>query len=250
MTKIPIERLDSSMWAPPWTRREHAARYKFASRFVKDKLVVDCACGDGTSSAIFGNTARIVYGFDISSEAIDQANDRGQSSNVVLRCATATALPVKSKSVEVFVSLETIEHISDDRSFLDEVVRVVQDDGLFICSSPDRDVHSPGNTLSDQPWTDFHVREYTASEFSDMLHERFGSVLFFGQNSESAMRTKLQCWIGRTISRQAVLRLNQLVKVTWLLTPKSERHDVVPTADRRHYEYLIAVCTNAIQSNA
>jgi SAM-dependent methyltransferase len=249
VAKIPIERLDASRWAPPWTRREHLARYEFSCQFVADKSVVDCACGDGTSSGIFGRTAHTVRGFDISCDAIERANQLNQRPSVVLQCASATALPVAAKSAEVFISLETLEHVTEDQAFLDEVVRVVRDDGIFVCSTPDRDVHSPGNTSADQPWTPYHVREYSADEFGRMLKDRFGTVKFFGQNPESARMTRIKCWIGRTISRGVVLRFNQFMKLGWVFGTRSGRHDVVPIEDGRKYEYLVAVCSDVARNS-
>jgi SAM-dependent methyltransferase len=249
VTKIPIERLDSESWAPPWTRREHSARYQFASQFVGNKIVADCACGDGTSSSIFGESAQRVYGFDKSRDAIERAIGRNQLQSVVLECASATALPLEDRSVDVFISLETIEHIDEDEAFLDQVVRVLRDDGAFVCSTPDRDVHSPGNTSSDQPWTPFHIREYSADEFVRMLKDRFNNVSVFGQNPALAWATRVKCWIGRRFSRGLVLRINQMVKLTWLILPRSSRHDVVPAAKDRKYEYLVAVCSNVIRKD-
>jgi ubiquinone/menaquinone biosynthesis C-methylase UbiE len=248
MAKIPIERLDSNNWAPPWTRREHEARYEFASKFVDAKVVVDCACGDGTSSTIFGRTARSVNGFDISSEAVATAAERDHPPSVVFQCAVATALPMNDRSADVFVSLETIEHIDTDEAFLDEVVRVLKDDGAFVCSTPDRDVHSPGNTSTDKPWTPFHVREYDAAEFARMLEKRFNSVTFYGQNPESVGMTKVKCWIGHSVSRNLVLRLAQAAKLTWFIGLKPARHDVVPVRPDRKYEYLVAVCSDVIRA--
>lgn len=250
MAKIPIERLDTDTWAPPWTRREHVARYEFTTRFVEDKIVVDCACGDGTSSAIFGRTARTVYGFDISSEAIERATKRNELSSVVLECAAAATLPMDSRSVDVFVSLETIEHIEEDQSFLDEVVRILRDDGIFICSTPDRDVHSPGATALDQPWTPFHIREYNAEEFTRMLRDRFATVNLFGQNPALVGATRIRCWIGRSLSKRLILRVTHVLKLTWFLGFRSSRHDVVPVMNDRKYEYLVAVCSNVIRTGS
>lgn len=249
MPKIPIERLDSDLWAPPWTKREHLARYLFASQFVPDKVVADCACGDGTSSEIFGAKAAAVFGFDLSQEAIERAKVRKTlAPSVTLQCASATELPLDRQSVDVFVSLETIEHIDDDRAFLDEVVRVLREDGTFVCSTPDRDVHSPGNTAMDPPWTPYHIKEYTAEEFAKLLGDHFASVNMYGQNPSRVWATRFRCWVGRKISKKLVLRLTHLMKLTWLLGLRSSRHDVVPVSDRRMYEYLVAVCSGVIRA--
>jgi SAM-dependent methyltransferase len=191
-----------------------------------------------------------VYGFDVSRETIEQAQKSNQITSVVFQSASATDLPMEAKSADVFVSLETIEHIDDDQSFLDQVVRIVKDDGLFICSTPDRDVHSPGNTPLDQPWTPFHIREYSADEFARMLNDRFRSVRFFGQNPALVGATRAKCWMGRTISKRLVLRITQVEKLGWLLGLRRGRHDVVPVTSSRRYEYLVAVCSDVVRTDS
>jgi SAM-dependent methyltransferase len=189
-----------------------------------------------------------VNGFDISGEAIASAVERNDLPSVTYQCAVATSLPMEDRSADVFVSLETIEHIDADEAFLDEVVRILKDDGSFVCSTPDRDVHSPGNTSSDKPWTPFHVREYDAKEFARTLAKHFNTVTFYGQNPAMVWTTRVKCWIGRSLSRNLVLRFTQAMKLTWFAGLGSARHDVVPIRTDRKYEYLVAVCTDVVRA--
>src|SRR5437879_9936218 len=54
--------------------REHEARYVFASRFVKDKVVLDVACGTGIGTHyLLTEGARSCLGLDIDRPAIDYA---------------------------------------------------------------------------------------------------------------------------------------------------------------------------------
>jgi SAM-dependent methyltransferase len=248
MAKVAIERLDHSKWSPPWTQLEHLARYEFASQYVRDRIVVDCACGDGTSTSIFATSAKLAYGFDVSAESVNRAQQANRTEKAVFQYADATALPVEDRSAEVFVSLETIEHIQKDMAFLDEVVRIVGDEGIFICSTPDRDVYSPGNTLSSKPWNQFHVREYSAAEFSQMLHDRFQSVQFFGQNPTSPFTSRIKCKMGKVLSTNLAVRLNQVIKLQGFVWRRPGRHRVVPANKDRKYEYLVAVCSGVVRT--
>jgi len=242
-----IERLDHTRWAPPWTMREHHARYEFANRFVRGKTVVDCACGDGTSTAMFAETATRVLGFDSSKEATDAAQER---SNAVISCADATALPVESHSVDLFISLETIEHVDDYAAFLDEITRVLRDDGMLICSTPDRDVYSPGNDLLSKPWNQFHFREWTVCELSALLRQRFQEVTMLGQNQDLPHTTRLKCWLGRRLSTRLILRMNQAAKIPRFIWERPGKHDIVNRKRGRRYEYSVAICRGVKRPNS
>ncbi len=148
--RIVRERVTFSGHQPPWIRHEHLARYLFASERVEGKVVVDCACGDGTCARILAPRARNVWAFDLSEDAVRNARAATDAENVRFAVAGATALPVPDSSADTYVSLETIEHLPDQDAFLAEVVRVLKPSGEFVCSTPDRDVYSPGNTL-DEP---------------------------------------------------------------------------------------------------
>jgi SAM-dependent methyltransferase len=241
--RVEKERVSSTVRLPPWTRNEHFARYEFAAKHARGREVIDCACGDGTCSRLMAESgAREVRGFDLSRMAISEANASNRLRNVVFAVAGAGSLPVPSDSADMFVSLETIEHLADDRGFLAEVVRTLRPTGLFICSTPDRDVYSPGHDLSSRPWNSFHVREYSQVEFAGLLRSHFAEVTLFGQNRKSASVTALKCRLGQRLPSDLVVRLNQVGKLPRFIYDTVERHRVEPAREQSRYEFLVAVC--------
>ena len=62
---------------------EHLNRYHFGAQFVKDKRVLDVACGTGYGSAILAENAAFVEGIDISREAIDYAISNYSTHNIL-----------------------------------------------------------------------------------------------------------------------------------------------------------------------
>ena len=167
---VEAERLSGDAWAPPWVRHEHMARYLFACDVTVGRLVIDCACGDGTSTRLLSKRSERVWGFDLAEAIVEKSRAANDDPNVSYGVADASALPLPDGAANAYVSLETIEHLPDEVAFLDEVVRVLdRRDGIFVCSTPDRDVYSPGNGPTDQPWNQFHLREYNASEFGALL---------------------------------------------------------------------------------
>jgi SAM-dependent methyltransferase len=66
------------------------------------------------------------------------------------------------------VSFQVIEHIQDDRLFLQEIHRVLKPGGIALITTPNRPY-----SLSRNPW---HVREYTAQELTNLAKSFFANV--------------------------------------------------------------------------
>lgn len=70
------------------------------------------------------------------------------------------------------ISFQVIEHIRDDFAFLAEVKRVLKPGGKFIVTTPNARM-----SLTRNPW---HVREYTAGEFTNLMECHFDNVEAMG----------------------------------------------------------------------
>jgi SAM-dependent methyltransferase len=249
------ERLSDRGFMPTWVRHEHLARYEFAAGYVAGKVVVDCACGDGTGSAQYAKAgAAVVHAFDISAADVERAAQRHGTDALRFLPADAGALPFPSTTADLYISLETIEHLNDDRAFLNEVVRVLKPDGLFICSTPNRNITNPGHSISEPPWNPFHVREYDGKEFLTLLSQTFDRVSCFGQNPQGRLSAGGFGLLGRVLPWHGAVRLRQLTKLPRLLYDRLAHHRV-KSADwlTECWEYHVAVCEGpkrAILSNA
>jgi ubiquinone/menaquinone biosynthesis C-methylase UbiE len=240
---IEKERLSPDARVPPWVWFEHLARYEFGSGFVKDKVVVDCACGSGIGSRAFAKAgAKSVAAFDVSAEEIELARARHTLPNLTFRHGSALALPIEAHSVDVYISFETIEHLADDLGFLKEVLRVLKPNGLFICSTPNRIVTNPGTSLTDAPWNRFHVREYSEEEFVARLRASFPQISLYGQNPKRAWLARAMERAGRVLPRHGAVRINQVMKLPQFVGDSAARHAVEDLKPGYSYEYLVAVC--------
>jgi ubiquinone/menaquinone biosynthesis C-methylase UbiE len=122
-----------------------------------------------------------------------------------VQCAVPP-LPFDDESFDYVVSFQVIEHIKRDKEFVREVHRVLKPGGKFIVSTPNKPM-----SLTRNPW---HVREYTASQFSALLSP-FSSVEargvegnervweYYKKNAESVHRImrfdvlRMQWWLPR-----------------------------------------------------
>ncbi len=150
---------------------EHIYRYRLAAKYVQGKRVLDIACGEGYGSAsLAASGAAHVLGVDISQEACDHATARY---GIETRVGSAEDIPLESKSVDVLVSFETIEHVPHPARMIEECARVVRPGGLIVISTPNRDVYSPENQ--------YHCSEMNEAEFLAMLRPHVASYTLFSQ---------------------------------------------------------------------
>jgi 2-polyprenyl-3-methyl-5-hydroxy-6-metoxy-1,4-benzoquinol methylase len=145
---------------------EHVNRYYFSSQFVRNKDVLDIACGSGYGARIlFDSGANSVLGVDISEESIGYC--RNKYPNIDFSVGSVDNIPCKDKSFDTIVSFETLEHVDTKKQerFMQEINRVLRDDGVFILSTPNALVYEKGN--------EFHVKELTPEEL-DALLKKYG----------------------------------------------------------------------------
>lgn len=156
---------------------EHYHRYFFASGFVAGKRVLDIASGEGYGTHILAQSAAHVTGVDISPEAVANASQQYAGDRVVFFQGSAAAIPLPDDAVDVVVSFETLEHLSEQEDMLWEISRVLRKDGLLIISTPNKPLYS---RQGDNP---FHVKELCREEFVALLKSRFAHVSLLGQKA-------------------------------------------------------------------
>jgi 2-polyprenyl-3-methyl-5-hydroxy-6-metoxy-1,4-benzoquinol methylase len=184
--------------------REHEERYVFAGRYVKEKDVLDVACGTGVGSAFLHHAgAHSVCGFDIDAQAVAFAKAR--YGDVSFSRCDATELSLADGSVDVVVSFETIEHLADHQKYIKECRRVLRPGGIFICSTPN-------TRLYGQRWeNEYHVHELSIQEFQTLLASYFGELRLFSQMERIYPVYLLRCFAARILDaiglKETLLRI-------------------------------------------
>lgn len=164
---------------------EHYQRYYSVLPLVKDKVVLDAACGEGYGSSILASAAKSVVGIDINEDIVRQAQDKyGNRSNLSYMVESIAALSLEDESIDVIVSFETIEHVSEEiqQQFLNQIARGLKKDGLLIMSTPNKAVYSDLRNYHNE----FHVKEFYKEEFLTFLHQKFENVVLYNQYFEVA----------------------------------------------------------------
>lgn len=150
---------------------EHLHRYALSTELIKDKIVLDIACGEGYGSNILAKKAKYVFGIDISPEAIEHSSRKYRKENLKYIEGSALSIPLENNSVDVVVSFETLEHLTQQDEMLQEFRRVLKEDGLLIISTPEKENYSKTD-----PFNPYHLKELSLKEFQDLLAKYFNYV--------------------------------------------------------------------------
>ena len=157
---------------------EHWHRYVVARRFCEGKTVLDVACGEGYGSDMLAAAAGHVTGVDISVDAVAHATSQyGGRENLEFIQGDCEKLPLPDDSVDVAVSLETIEHLEAQEAFVSELRRVLKPGGLLVMSSPNKRQYTDARDYHNE----FHVREMYRDEFAQLLSAHFPHVHWLNQ---------------------------------------------------------------------
>jgi SAM-dependent methyltransferase len=168
-----------------WYRR-HVAVYERIAARCRGLRVVDLACGEGYGSNLLAQRGAEVIGVDANPEAHEHARLR----------YTGPRLRFERDLVENFdddapwdaiVFLQTIEHVPDPGALLDRFAGLLAPGGVAYISTPNRlTLAPPGAERSGNPW---HVREYTAHEYRELLDPHFTEVELLGLFHARRLRT-------------------------------------------------------------
>jgi ubiquinone/menaquinone biosynthesis C-methylase UbiE len=169
------ERLIPEKHMQSLTYGEHLARYYAAKQIVKNKTILDIASGAGYGTAILAESAKKVYGIDYSNDAIKYAKSLYKKENLQFLQGDASNIPLDDSSLDVVVSLETIEHIPKPEKFVQEVVRILKPNGIFYVSTPNDDEFTEGN--------EYHLHEFTFTELDKLIKKYFKYSNYYYQGT-------------------------------------------------------------------
>lgn len=165
--------------SPFQVETDHLARYSFASGYVKDKTVLDIACGSGYGSKLLKEAgAVLVHGVEIDPESLNFASQY-QAWGLEYRFGNICTFRSEIK-YQVIVCLETIEHTRSYRIALRNLSHLLTPGGLLIISTPHR---ARGALLTDKPENPYHTQEFTTQELAAELEQAgFKVTGYYGQH--------------------------------------------------------------------
>ncbi len=137
--------------------------YHYAAQRIKGGDVLEIGTGAGYGVEIIAPRATHFVSIDKHPPRLDDL-----PSNCEIIKGVAPKLPFASGSFDYVVSFQVVEHIEADSEFIAEIARVLRPGGELIISTPNAPL-----SLTRNPW---HVREYSAEQFTALLSTHFSHI--------------------------------------------------------------------------
>jgi 2-polyprenyl-3-methyl-5-hydroxy-6-metoxy-1,4-benzoquinol methylase len=140
--------------------------YVAAKDYVQNH-VLEVGCGEGRGVGLLMENSTEFTAVD-KIDAVIKELQRKYPQGIFKRMNIPPLNGLDSNSFDCVVSFQVIEHIENDKLFLQEIHRVLKPGGVALITTPNRKM-----SLSRNPW---HVREYLADELKDLAQRVFSSV--------------------------------------------------------------------------
>lgn len=177
----------------------HAAGYREVRDRVSGGRFLDLGCGLGDGTASFAAPGRMLVGVDYdAATAAAAARRHGRTADLRAVCSDGALLPLRTGVFDDVCSSHLIEHFTAPEPHVEEIARVLSDDGsaFFLTPNAPADFENP-----------YHVHLFEADDLAAMLERHFADVTVLGLDATPVVKADFE---KRRAMAQKLLRLDPL----------------------------------------
>lgn len=181
----------------------HLFAYEEVIKFLEnDFKVLEIGFGEGYGTNLLSQYLDHITGLDVNKNAVNYASVKYGEENCKFEYYNGHKLPYSDNHFDAVISFQVIEHIKDDNQFVNEIQRVLKNGGKAVMTTPNRNTRlEPG----EEPWNEFHVREYSAAQLNELLSGYFSEVQVWGVRGDSSVETIEKNRVNRSLSLYKLL---------------------------------------------
>ena len=144
--------------------------YVFAEKYINGD-VLELGCGEGRGIDIILKKSKSFTAIDKISELTDKLSEK-YPDHTFISSSFPPFKNINDNSFDTLISFQVIEHIKNDKLFIEEIYRILKPGGKALISTPNIKM-----TLTRNPW---HVREYTSEELKELVSRNFDKIIIKG----------------------------------------------------------------------
>ncbi len=103
---------------------------ELSKKDIKSCVGIDLGCGIGVIASHLSQRVKSVIGFDLDLIALKEGTQYLKSNQPLLAHGDSLVLPIKTASVDFIICNHIYEHVSDANKLLEEISRILKQDGL------------------------------------------------------------------------------------------------------------------------
>ncbi len=190
----------------------HIVRYALAAQYVRPgDTVLDCASGLGYGTSILASLSAgaAFIGVDLDAATVEYASLNYGRAGVAFRAGDASnRKEIPDSSIDIVVSMETIEKVADWNAALREFHRVLKPDGRLVVSVPDRWVDQTGNDPNP-----YHLHAFDWATLEKGLNQHFFVEMRYSQTAPAGFKLTDACRSLRPVPLDADIDTEWLIAV-------------------------------------
>lgn len=182
--------------------RHRFAYEKAVTYLEKDYKLLEIGFGEGYGACYVDDHVQAVDALDVHKNSVVYANEKYGTESCSFIHYTGENLPFQDDTYDAVITFQVIEHIEDDHRFLQEIKRVLKKNSPALITTPNRETRLGPE---EEPWNEFHVREYSKKQLQDLLNGYFNRVQILGVRGERQVEKIEKNRTERTLSLYKLL---------------------------------------------
>ena len=156
-------------------------RYLYSIKYIKNKTVLDSACGLGWGSCLISEYPKEIISIDIDGGALNFARKHWKDKKLNFRNHSILDLDSLHKKFDVILGMEVIEHLTFNQGnkYLEQCMRNLNENGVIVLSSYFPETRKQAEIS--QKKNKYHLHIFTKQEIKNICKKTgFFNVHFLG----------------------------------------------------------------------
>lgn len=162
--------------------QKHLFAYKLAKHYIKKGYnILEIGCGDGYGANYLAENDINVIGIDVDKHSINYAQRKYQKNTLSFHLYDGENINYEPHSFDMVISFQVMEHVENINLFLENIKKMLKQNGLFLITTPNRTYRLCPGQPPDNP---YHLREYDSTTLKEAITSIMPDTNIYGITAE------------------------------------------------------------------